>query len=126
MNYKYEDFSKMIDHSLLVPTMTQQQLEEGCQLAVAYNVASVCIMPYYLRRCTEILDGSSVQPSTTIGFPHGGHTTHIKQREAERAVEDGCQELDMVVNISQILPYSDLIEPACRKAFQMCYKEELA
>ncbi len=103
MTYRYEDYSKMIDHSLLVPTMTQQQLEEGCRLAVAYNVASVCIMPYYLRRCAELLAGSTVQPSTTIGFPHGGHTTYIKQLEAERAVEDGCQELDMVVNISQVL-----------------------
>lgn len=103
MTYQYQDFSKMIDHSLLVPTMTERQLEEGCRLALAYDVASVCIMPYYLHRCVEILAGSSVQPSTTIGFPHGGHTTRIKQLEAEKAVEDGCQELDMVVNISQVL-----------------------
>lgn len=103
MTYQYEDFSKMIDHSLLAPTLTQQQLEAGCQLAVAYNAASVCIMPYYMRRCTELLAGSTVAPSTTIGFPHGGHSTHIKQLEAERAIEDGCQELDMVVNISQVL-----------------------
>jgi deoxyribose-phosphate aldolase len=103
MDYQYSDFSKMIDHSLLAPTMDERQLETGCQLALAYDVASVCIMPYYLRRCAEILAGSSVQPSTTIGFPHGGHTTHIKQLEAARAIEDGCQELDMVVNISQVL-----------------------
>lgn len=103
MTEQYSDYSKMIDHSLLIPTMDQKQLEEGCQLAVAYDAASVCIMPFYLKRCAEILAGSTVQPSTTIGFPHGGHTTHIKQLEAERAVEDGCQELDMVVNISQVL-----------------------
>ncbi|MFN3189819.1 MAG: deoxyribose-phosphate aldolase [Aureliella sp.] len=103
MSATYEDYSKMIDHSLLMPTMDVRQLEEGCQLAVAYNVASVCIMPYYLKRCAEILSGSTVQPSTTIGFPHGGHTTVMKQREAEIAVADGCQELDMVVNISQVL-----------------------
>lgn len=103
MSENYTDFSKMIDHSLLMPTMDVKQLEEGCQLAVAYDAASVCILPYYLKRCTEILAGSTVQPSTTIGFPHGGHTTHIKLAEAERAIEDGCQELDMVVNISQVL-----------------------
>ncbi len=103
MAYQYADLSKMIDHSLLMPTMDPQQLEEGCQLARTYDVASVCIMPYYLKRCAEILAGTTVQPSTTIGFPHGGHTTHIKQLEAERAIEDGCQELDMVVNISQVL-----------------------
>ena len=103
MSESYADYSKMIDHSLLMPTMDVKQLEEGCELAVAYDAASVCIMPYYLKRCSEILAGSTVQPSTTIGFPHGGHTTHIKRMEAERAVEDGCQELDMVVNISQVL-----------------------
>jgi deoxyribose-phosphate aldolase len=100
---KYTDYSKMIDHSLLMPTMTQQQLEDGCRLAAAYDVASVCIMPYYLKRCAEILVGSTVQPSTTIGFPHGGHTTAIKRAEALQAIDDGCQELDMVVNISQVL-----------------------
>lgn len=103
MSLNYRDYSKMIDHSLLIPTMDERQLEEGCQLAVAYDVASVCIMPYYLKRCCEILKGSTVQPSTTIGFPHGGHTTAAKKFEAELAIEDGCQELDMVVNISQVL-----------------------
>ncbi len=99
----YQDYAKMIDHSLLMPTMDQRQLEEGCQLAVAYDVASVCILPYYLKRCAELLAGSTVQPSTTIGFPHGGHATAVKRYEAEQAIEDGCQELDMVVNISQVL-----------------------
>jgi deoxyribose-phosphate aldolase len=103
MPESYADYAKMIDHSLLMPTMDVAQLEEGCQLAVAYDVASVCIMPYYLKRCVEILAGSTVQPSTTIGFPHGGHTTAVKRFEAEQAVADGCQELDMVVNISQVL-----------------------
>ena len=106
MKISYAQYAKMIDHSLLVPTMTAAQLEEGCALAVAYDVASVCIMPYYLKRCCELLAGSTVQPSTTIGFPHGGHTTTIKRLEADRAIEDGCQELDMVVNISQVLSES--------------------
>ncbi len=103
MTTSFRDLAKMIDHSLLNPTITQAELEAGCQLAVDYGVASVCIMPYYLRRCSQLLSGSTVNPSTTIGFPHGGHTTHIKKAEALRAIEDGCQELDMVVNISQVL-----------------------
>jgi deoxyribose-phosphate aldolase len=103
MNIRYEDVAKMIDHSLLMPTMTEEDLEQGCHLALAYDVASVCIMPYYLKRCAEILYGSSVQASTTIGFPHGGNTTAIKRAEALKALEDGGQELDMVVNISQVL-----------------------
>ena len=103
MDYTYEDIAKMIDHSLLPPSLTDQDLESGCRAAVDYNVASVCIMPYYLKRCAEILQGSKVEASTTIGFPHGGHTTTIKVAEAERAMDDGCQELDMVANISKVL-----------------------
>ena len=103
MSYTYADIAKMIDHSLLNPTMTTADLEAGCRLAVAYDVASVCIMPYYLRRCAALLAGSTVRPSTTIGFPHGGHTTAIKRAEALQALADGGQELDMVVNISQVL-----------------------
>jgi deoxyribose-phosphate aldolase len=66
-------------------------------------VASVCIMPYYLARATELLEGSGVLPSTTIGFPHGGHTTRVKALEAEQALNDGARELDMVVNVSQVM-----------------------
>lgn len=103
MSYTYTDISKMIDHSLLNPTLNSDALEAGCLLAKAYDVGSVCILPYALPRCVELLEGSTVQPSTTIGFPHGGHTTAIKAAEAERAVADGCQELDMVANISRVL-----------------------
>lgn len=103
MDYTYDDIAKMIDHSLLNPVMTDEQLEEGCQIALKYNVASVCIKPYYLKRCAEILKGSTVKASTTIGFPHGGHATAIKVAEAKLALEDGGQELDMVVNIGKVL-----------------------
>ena len=103
MSHSYEDLAKMIDHSLLHPTMSQETLEEGIQLALAYDVASVCIMPYYLKRCAELLSESTVQASTTIGFPHGGHTTAVKVAETEQAIKDGCQEFDMVVNISKVI-----------------------
>lgn len=103
MQYDYNDISKMIDHSLLVPTLDTDALESGCRLAAAYDVASVCIMPYYLARCSELLMGTTVLPSTVIGFPHGGHLTSTKVHEAERAVSDGGIELDMVVNISKVL-----------------------
>ena len=103
MDYMYHDVSKMIDHSLLNPTLTASELEQGCRLALDYDCASVCIMPYALARCAEILNGSTVKASTTIGFPHGGHTTAVKVAEAMRALDDGGQELDMVVNISKVL-----------------------
>lgn len=103
MNYTVSDIAKMIDHSLLRPTMTVDELEQGIQIARRCDVASVCILPYYLRRCAELLAGSSVFPSTTIGFPHGGHTTAIKAAEARQALDDGGIELDMVVNLSKTL-----------------------
>ena len=103
VNFSYEEISKMIDHSLLNPSLTVNELERGCLIARQYSVASVCIMPFYLRRCAEILDESAVKPSTTIGFPHGGHTTEIKVAEAVQSIEDGADELDMVVNISRVL-----------------------
>jgi deoxyribose-phosphate aldolase len=103
MDYTYHDIAKMIDHSLLNPTLTASELEQGCRLALDYDCASVCIMPYDLSLCAEILKGSMVKASTTIGFPHGGHNTAIKVAEAERALDDGGQELDMVVNISKVL-----------------------
>lgn len=102
MDYTYLDIAKMIDHSLLNPTLTAEELEYGCRLAVHYDAASVCILPYYLRRCAELLRGSTVKASTTIGFPHGGHTTAVKLAEARQALADGGQELDMVVNLSAV------------------------
>jgi len=103
MDYTYLDIAKMIDHSLLNPTLTADDFEAGCRLALDYDAASVCILPYYLKRCAEILRGSNVRASTTIGFPHGGHTTAIKLAEAKQALTDGGEELDMVVNISAVL-----------------------
>ena len=86
MSYTYSDIAKMIDHSLLNPALTVPELEAGCQLALLYDVASVCILPYYAARCAQILAGSTVQPSTTIGFPHGGHTTAVKLAEADASL----------------------------------------
>ncbi|MDY0169759.1 MAG: deoxyribose-phosphate aldolase [Thermoguttaceae bacterium] len=103
MDCSYHDVAKTIDHSLLNPALSVGELEAGIQLALDYDVASVCILPYYLPRCAERLQGSTVKASTTIGFPHGGHTTTIKRAEAEQALADGCQELDMVVNVSKVL-----------------------
>ena len=103
MDYTYSDVAKMIDHSLLNPTLTADDLEKGIAVALAYDVASVCIMPFGLRMCADRLAGSNVRASTTIGFPHGGHTTAIKVAEVKQALADGGEELDMVVNISKVL-----------------------
>src|SRR5437764_13842725 len=101
--FTYNAISKLIDHSLLQQTLTDAELEQGCLVAREYDVASVCIKPYYVARARELLAGSTVAVGTTIGFPHGGHVTAIKIAEAERAVADGATELDMVVNIGKVL-----------------------
>jgi deoxyribose-phosphate aldolase len=102
MDWTLRDVAKMIDHSLLNPVLTWDELENGCRLARELDVASVCILPYALKRCSELLAGSAVAPSTTIGFPHGGHARSTKLAEAKQAIADGGIELDMVVNISAV------------------------
>lgn len=94
------ELAAMIDHSLLNPTLTWGELESGCLLARRYEVASVCILPYAVSRCAELLAGSATLPSTTIGFPHGGQATSVKLAEVDQALDDGAIELDMVVNVS--------------------------
>jgi deoxyribose-phosphate aldolase len=103
MEYTYPQIAKMIDHSVLNPILTDGDLEAGCQVARHYDVACVFVKPYYLKQAAAILAGSDVKPSTTIGFPQGGHTTSIKVAEVEQALEDGGLELDMVVNIGKVL-----------------------
>jgi deoxyribose-phosphate aldolase len=102
-DFTYPAIAKMLDHSLLQQTLTDADLEEGCLLARDYDVASVCIKPYAVRRAAQILAGSTVAVGTTIGFPHGGHVTAIKAAEAEQAMSDGARELDMVVNIGKVI-----------------------
>ena len=103
MDLKYQEIAKTIDHAILRPSTTDAEIDEGCALSRRLGVASVCVVPHGLRRCSELLAGSGVHASTTIGFPHGGHTTRVKAREAEQALADGGQELDMVVNIGKVL-----------------------
>lgn len=99
----YMELAKMIDHSLLQQVLTDAELEQGCRLAREYNVASVCIKPYAVALAAEWLAGSTVAVGTTIGFPHGGHTTNVKVLEAQQALTEGAVELDMVVNIGKVL-----------------------
>ena len=103
MKCSYEDLANMIDHSLLHPTMTDQELEEGCRLAARYQVASVCIKPYAVKRAAELLKGSGVLVGAVIGFPHGSSSTESKRYEAQLACADGAAEIDMVINIGKAL-----------------------
>jgi deoxyribose-phosphate aldolase len=99
----YDAIAKRIDHSLLGPTLTEAELEEGCRLAARYGVASVCIKPFAVGLAARLLRGSGVAVGTTIGFPHGGHATAVKVFESRQAMDEGATELDMVINIGQAL-----------------------
>ncbi|RLS44068.1 MAG: deoxyribose-phosphate aldolase [Planctomycetota bacterium] len=103
MKYTLEELAKMIDHSLLHPTMTDAELEAGCRLAAEYKVASVCIKPYFVARAVELLHGSGVLVGAVIGFPHGNSCTESKRYETELACRDGAAEIDMVINVGKAL-----------------------
>jgi deoxyribose-phosphate aldolase len=97
------DLAKMIEHSLLHPTLTEQQLIEGCEIAKQYDVANCCIKPCHVTLATQVLRGSGVAVCAVIGFPHGNSTVPIKVAEAEQVIRDGATEVDMVINISKAL-----------------------
>jgi len=97
------DLAKMIDHSLLHPTMTDSEILKGCDIARYYEVATVCVKPYAVKLCHEALAGTTVGVCSVIGFPHGNSTTAIKVAEAEQAIRDGASEIDMVINIGKVL-----------------------
>ncbi len=112
---KVTQLAKMIDHSLLHPTMTDEQLKKGCDIARLYNTASVCIKPYAVKQAVEWLRGSDVLVGTVIGFPHGNSSVEIKVAETQKACDDGAVEIDMVVNIGKVLGEDwDFIEQEIR------------
>jgi deoxyribose-phosphate aldolase len=94
---------RMIDYSLLPPTLTEDALRAGCLRAVKLGVASVCIKPYAVPLVARLLAGSNVAVGTVIGFPHGGNQTAVKVFEARLAIEQGATELDMVIQIGRAL-----------------------
>ena len=97
------DLSKMIDHSLLHPTMTDAEIAAGLKLAKEHNVATACIKPYSIPQAVQHLAGTDVKVCPVIGFPHGNSTTEVKVFEATRAIETGGAEIDMVINIGKAL-----------------------
>jgi len=103
MSITPHDIAKMLDHSTLQPFLTEEDIRKGCELALKYDCASVCARPCDVPILAEMLKDSDVKVCTVIGFPHGSHETAIKVAEAKLALEEGCQELDMVLNIGKMI-----------------------
>ncbi len=97
--YSKKKIAKTIDHSLLKPEMTRDEVRQGCEIAKKYDVASVCCKPSDVAFCAEILKGTDVEIGTVVGFPHGSSTTDTKVFETKAAIADGATEIDMVLNI---------------------------
>ena len=100
---KVQELAKMIDHSILHPTFTDDDLKKQCEIAGKFNVASVCVKPYAVRLAKEWLKGSEVEVGCVIGFPHGNSSIEVKIFETEMACKDGATEIDMVINIGKAL-----------------------
>jgi len=120
---KVSELAKMIDHSILHPTFTDADLEEQCNVAMKYNVASVCVKPYAVKRAAEILKGTDVKTGCVIGFPHGNSCTEVKVFETEKACKDGAVEIDMVINIGKALGGDwEYVEQEIKAVTDTCHK----
>lgn len=120
---KTKELAKMIDHSILHPTMTDEDLKRECAVAVKYDVASVCVKPYMVKQAVELLKGTSVLVGCVIGFPAGNSAIEVKVFEAEKACKDGAVEIDMVINIAKALQHDwDYIEKEIGSVTEVCHK----
>jgi len=138
-NLIYTDISKMLDHAVLKPQATDDDVREGCAVAVKYNAASICVRPSDLVIAAECIKNSSVLLSTVIGFPHGGDSPVAKLASADDAIRKGAEELDVVLNIGKLIsgdrtfvknelgPLVSYIHGAGKKVkiiFENCYLSE--
>jgi len=97
-----KSIARKIDHTLLKPDATTDDITALCEEAKKFQFASVCINPGYVSLCSELLKGSGVKVCTVIGFPLGATTTETKRYEAEQAIKNGAEEIDMVINVGQL------------------------
>lgn len=135
----YTDIAGMIDHSLLKPQLTDEEIINGCKIADAHQVATVCVRPGDVKLAASILQDSHVGVTTVIGFPHGTTTTHTKLEETKEAIENGAVELDIVINIGKmksgeylyvkedlrpVVEYAHKNEVKIKVIFENCYLTE--
>lgn len=120
------NIARMIDHTLLKPEATPKDIEKLCEEAIQYQFASVCVNPCYVRLASEILKGRKIKVCTVIGFPLGANRTETKVFETEKAIEDGAQEVDMVMNIGMLKGgYYDYVEQDIRAVVNVAHKRDV-
>jgi deoxyribose-phosphate aldolase len=120
-----KELAKMIDHSILQPTHTDEDLIKQCEVAMKYDVASVCVKPYAVKMAAAKLSGSTVKVGCVIGFPHGNSSTAVKVFEAGQACLDGATEIDMVINIGKALGGNwDYVEDEIKAVTDVCHKNK--
>jgi deoxyribose-phosphate aldolase len=120
------DLAKMIDHSILHPTYTDEDLIKQCAVAKKFNVASVCVKPYSVKLAAEQLKDTEVKIGCVIGFPHGNSSVNVKVFEAEQACNDGATEIDMVINIGKVLTGDwDYVEKEIKAVTETCHQQLL-
>jgi len=122
MNDFVLELAKMIDHSILHPTMTDEDLKRECRVAMEHQVASVCVKPYAVEDTVRILGDSEVLPGCVVGFPAGNSAVRVKVFEAIQAIKDGAKEVDMVVNIGKVLGHDwDYVETEIKEVTEACH-----
>ncbi len=120
---KIKELAKMIDHSVLHPTLTDEDLRRECETAKKYDVASVCVKPYAVKQAVELLNGTDVFVGCVIGFPAGNSAIEVKVFETATACNDGAVEIDMVINIGKALQGDwDYIENEISAVTETCHK----
>lgn len=116
-----EKLASMIDHTLLKPTASREDVVKLCEEARRYGFASVCINPCYVALSAQLLRMTNVKVCTVVGFPLGANRSEVKAYETARAVEDGAQEVDMVANIGAVKSGDyDLVESDIRAVVEAC------
>lgn len=122
---KTQELAKMIDHSILHPTLSDEDLKKECAVAAKYNVASVCVKPYAVKQAVQYLSGSDVLVGCVIGFPAGNSAVEVKVFEAQTACDDGAVEIDMVINIGKALQGDwSYIENEIKAVTEACHKND--
>ncbi len=117
------DIAQLIDHALLHPALTDEEILSGCAVAVRYQVKAVCVKPYAIPLVRKALLRSPVLVCSVVGFPHGNSMTAVKLRETQEALSAGAAEIDMVVNIGKVIGGEyDYVKEEVRAAARLCHR----